>query len=65
MAYAYAPNGNCLVLSREANRMIPVVLDFNKYKAGRNFDKRFERRRPDLYSYLVKKEGVNINEGQT
>ena len=49
VAFAYAPGGECLVSSREQNRMIPVVLDFEKYKTGKNFD----QRRPDLYSDLV------------
>jgi len=36
-------------LKIRANRMIPVVLDFEKYKTVKNFD----QRRPDLYSDLV------------
>jgi len=49
VAFAYAPDGECLVSSREQNRMIPVVLDFEKYKTRKIFD----QRRPDLYSDLV------------
>lgn len=50
VAFAYAPDGECLVLSREQNKMIPVVIDFDKYKTGKKFD----QRRPELYTDLIK-----------
>ncbi len=49
VAFAYAPGGECLASSREQNRMVPVVLDFGKYKTEKDFD----QRRPELYSDLV------------
>lgn len=50
IAFAYAPGGECLVSERSVNKLIPVVLDFNKYKVGKNFS----QRRPELYSDLIK-----------
>jgi predicted amidohydrolase len=51
IAFAYAPNGECLVRERSVNRLIPVTLDPTKYTIGRNFD----QRRPELYGKLVNK----------
>jgi predicted amidohydrolase len=50
LAFAYAPGGECLVSSREQNRMIPVVLDFEKHET----EKSFSQRRPGLYADLIK-----------
>lgn len=49
VAFAYAPGGECLVSSREQNRMVPVVLSLAKHKTEKNFD----QRRPELYSDLI------------
>ena len=49
IAFAYAPGGECLVSSREQNRMVSVVLRFAKHKTEKNFD----QRRPELYSELI------------
>jgi predicted amidohydrolase len=51
IAFAYAPNGECLVRERSINKMIPITLDPTKYTIGRNFD----QRRPELYGRLVGK----------
>lgn len=32
VAFAYAPGGECLVCSRDASRMVPVILDFERYQ---------------------------------
>ena len=49
VAFAYAPGGECMVSSREQNRMFPVVLSLAKHKTEKNFG----HRRPDLYSDLI------------
>ena len=49
IAFAYAPGGECLVSSREQNRMMRVVLDLEKYVTKKDFG----QRRPDLYSALI------------
>lgn len=51
IAFAYAPNGDCLIQERSVNKLIPVTLDPSKYTIGRNFS----QRRPELYSPLVQK----------
>jgi len=48
LAFAYDPYGNCLVLSREANRLISVTVDLSKQG-----EKKFSQRRPELYGELV------------
>lgn len=49
IAFAYAPSGECLVSSREQNRMVTVVLGLAKRKTEKHFD----QRRPKLYSDLI------------
>lgn len=49
IAFAYSPSGECLVSSREQNRMVPVVLSLTKHKTEKNFG----QRRPELYSDLI------------
>lgn len=49
LAYAYAPGGECLVVSRGERGLIPVVLDPEKFSKKW----RFNERRPDLYGPLV------------
>lgn len=51
IAFAYAPNGECLVSERSVNKLIPVTLDPSKYTIGRNFD----QRRPELYGKLIER----------
>lgn len=48
MAFAYAPDGECLVQTRDVNRMIKISLELDKYKG---WD--FEQRRADLYKDLT------------
>ena len=47
-AYAYAPDGECLVETRDANRMVIVSLDLS-----RCFGMFLEHRQPQLYEKLV------------
>lgn len=49
IAYAYAPDGTCLVLARDVNRLISVTLDL-----GQCFGMFLEHRQPHLYQQLVK-----------
>lgn len=49
LAFAYAPDGTCLLKERSVNRLIPLTLDPTKYTFGRNFD----QRRKDLYKDIV------------
>lgn len=51
IAFAYAPGGECLVQTKDANKLIPVELDYTKYKPWT-----FDQRRPELYQELVKKD---------
>ncbi|MBI4947677.1 MAG: carbon-nitrogen hydrolase family protein [Bacteroidetes bacterium] len=55
LAFAYDPNGNCLVLSRDANRLITVTIDLNKLG-----EEQFSQRRPELYGELIKTR-MNLN----
>ncbi len=48
MAYAYAPDGTCLVQTRDANRMAVVPLDLTQC-----FGMFLEHRQPKLYGKLI------------
>ncbi len=48
MAYAYAPDGTCLVLARDANRLVTVTLDL-----ALCFGMFLEHRQPHLYRRLA------------
>jgi len=48
-AYAYAPDGTCLVQTRDANRMVTVTLDLSLC-----FGMFLEHRQPHLYGKLTK-----------
>jgi predicted amidohydrolase len=48
LAYAYAPDGTCLVLTREVNRMAVVTLDLSQC-----FGMFLEHRQPRLYQKLI------------
>jgi len=50
IGFACDPEGNFLVRERSVNKLIPVTVDFSKYK---KFS--FDQRRPELYEQLVKK----------
>jgi len=50
LAFAYDPNGECLVQSRGEKGVIKTTIDFNKYSSK---DKKFSRRRPELYGILT------------
>jgi predicted amidohydrolase len=52
IAFAYAPDGKCLVLSRELNRMVRVRFIPEEYPPS--FDCSLEHRRPELYGDLTK-----------
>lgn len=52
IAFAYAPKGECLIKERNKNKLVKVVIDFNKYPVDNKF--RFSQRRPELYKELVK-----------
>ena len=49
-AFAYTTNGECLVKSREVNRVVYVSLDLDKYQIKKNFS----QRRPELYNDITK-----------
>jgi len=48
LAYAYAPDGNCLVQTRDANRLVTVTLDLSQC-----FGMFLEHRQPHLYGKLI------------
>jgi predicted amidohydrolase len=50
VAYAYAPDGTCLVEARDANRLVTVTLDLTQC-----FGMFLEHRQPHLYGMLIKK----------
>jgi len=47
-AYAYSPDGSCLVETRDANRLVTVTLDLSKC-----FGMFLEHRQPHLYGKLI------------
>mgnify|MGYP000707665324 CR=1 FL=1 len=49
LAFAYAPNGDCLISIRGENRLIKVVLDPEKYPKNR----KLLDRRPELYKGIA------------
>lgn len=48
IAFAYAPDSECLAQSREVNRPVRVTLDLDKYPTPT-----FSQRRPELYEDLT------------
>ncbi|MGV8026534.1 MAG: carbon-nitrogen hydrolase family protein [Anaerolineaceae bacterium] len=48
LAYAYTPDGSCLVQTRDANRLITVTLDLSQC-----FGMFLEHRQPHLYGKLI------------
>ena len=52
IAFAYAPDGQCLVLSRELNRMVRARFALDEYAPS--FDCSLKHRRPELYGDLTK-----------
>ena len=47
-AYAYAPDGDCLILTRDTNRLVMVTLDLSQC-----FGRFMEHRQPHLYGKLI------------
>lgn len=50
IAFAYAPDGECLTQSKNEKGLIKTTLELNKYPAE---DKKMSRRRPELYGILT------------